>query len=143
MLAVAGGRRLPSQSPNSRTTYHCFYNTVLQSTGPPDASFPAELRVYGPRDSVVLADNTVVFVYARLHVPPTGTALLDVIQMYPFPGDPSDDTYDDHLPDIPAFVTALGVVRSVRDVTAIDHNKRVTVEVTERVRDERRGTMLE
>ncbi|GJE90161.1 hypothetical protein PsYK624_062880 [Phanerochaete sordida] len=143
MLAVGGGRRVASQSPAGRSTYHCYYNTVLQCDSGPGSSIPAELRVYSPRNSTVLADNTVVFVYARVHVPPGGTALLDAIHVYPFPGDPAEDSYDDHLPEIPPYIFGLGVVRSVRDVTAVDNNKRITLEVAERVREERRGFTFE
>lgn len=130
MLAVGGSRCVASQTPSGRNTYHCYYNTVLQTTCPSGASIPTELRVYSSKDGLVLPNNTVVFTYARTYIPPNGTALLKAIQVYPFSGDSSSENYDEHLPEIPPWLFAIGVVRSVRDVTTIDNNKRVTLEVS-------------
>ncbi|EKM52949.1 uncharacterized protein PHACADRAFT_210712 [Phanerochaete carnosa HHB-10118-sp] len=139
-LGLAGGRRAQG---GQSTTYYCYYNTVLQPNGDSEAGVPAELRVYSPKDSVVLPDNSVVFAYARVYIPAQGPALLDAIQIYPFPGDPSDDDYDNNLPTIPPFLFATGIIRSVRDVTTLDKNKYVLLEVSDRVRDGKKGFTFE
>ena len=89
MRCLGGGRRVPVQTVAGRTSFHCYYNTVVQTSCPSSASITAELRVYSPKDGVVFPDNTVVPAYVRVYIPSNGTVLLDAIQVCPFPGDPS------------------------------------------------------
>lgn len=133
-FALAGGRRVQSGA----TWYNHYHTAILTSTA--DSAMQAQLRVYSPRHDVPVADDTVAFVVARAYLPPTssGAALLEALHCFPYPGDASAPDYDEHLPVIPAFVTALGVVRAVHPPSSLDHDKRISLEVGEWIRDERK-----
>jgi len=42
---------------------------------------PTDLRIYSPINDVLHPDDIITFVVARLHIPPKGTILLDVIRI--------------------------------------------------------------
>ncbi|EKM48556.1 uncharacterized protein PHACADRAFT_202670 [Phanerochaete carnosa HHB-10118-sp] len=117
--------------------------TLLQPIRVSEKGVPTELCVYSPKDNVVLPDNTVVFAYTRVYISVKGPALLNAIQIYPFPSDPSDNDYDGNLPEILPCLFATGIVRSVHDVTAIDNNKRVMLEVSDCMQDGKKGFTFE
>jgi hypothetical protein len=74
---------------------------------------PADLHIYSPINDVLHPDDTITFVVAQLHIPPTGTILLDVIRIVPFPSDPLHDSYDDAVPNFQfPMVYGLGIVSS-------------------------------
>jgi hypothetical protein len=90
-------------------TWHAHYTTAIQCINPP--YLPADLHTYSPINDVLHADNTIVFVVAQVHVPHTGNVLLDVLHIVPHPGDPSQDSYDDTVPNFQfPMVYGLGIV---------------------------------
>ncbi|KAH9918035.1 hypothetical protein B0H21DRAFT_659508, partial [Amylocystis lapponica] len=140
LFALAHGRRVSSVTRAGTPTYHCHYSTTIQCSS--GDLIPAELRIYSPRDNFPVRDNTVAFVVAKLYIPPPGsgstTALLEAYSLFPCPGDPSSDTYDDMLPDMPnPFVYGLGVVRG-RWSLLPDNSKAFAVEVSDHIRDEKK-----
>jgi hypothetical protein len=94
--------------------WHVHYDTALTCQDPP--LLPAELRNYSPINDTVFQDDTVAFVMAKAYVPPgnvVGNILLEAIHIAPLLGDPSDDSYDEHMPDFPyPIVFGLGTVTS-------------------------------
>ena len=94
--------------------WHVHYNTALTCQDLP--LLPAELRNCSPVINTVFQDDTVTFVMAKAYVPPgnvAGNILLEAIHITPLPGDPSDDSYDEHMPDFPyPIVFGLGTVSS-------------------------------
>ncbi|EKM53736.1 uncharacterized protein PHACADRAFT_30676 [Phanerochaete carnosa HHB-10118-sp] len=125
MLSLGGGRCAQG---GQSTTYYCYYNTVLQPTRVSKKGVLAELCVYSPKDNVVLPDDTVVFAYT---------------QIYSFPGNPSDNDNNNNLPEILPCLFATGIVRSVHDVTAIDNNKCVMLEISDHVQNGKKGFTFE
>lgn len=139
-FALASGRRTQTGS-----AWYNHYHTSLQTTTD-GAALQAQLRVYsGDKSDQPLADDTVVFIVARAYLPlrNNGPALLEAFHCYPYPGDASDSAYDEQLPDIPVFMSALGIVRDCRNAEPQDNNKRISVEVGEWVREERRSFVVE
>ena len=57
-------------------------------------------------------DNTITFNVTQVHVPRTGNDLLDVLHIIvPCPGDPSQDSYNDTVPNFQfPMVYGLGIV---------------------------------
>ena len=71
---------------------------------------------YSDRYLTVFQDNTVAFVLAKAYVPPgniAGNVLLEAIHVVPLLGDPSDESYDERMPNFPyPLVLGLGTVTS-------------------------------
>ncbi|KAH7907760.1 hypothetical protein BJ138DRAFT_1014023 [Hygrophoropsis aurantiaca] len=142
-LALGAGRRVMSIKPGSSSkTWHCFYASVVQlSSG---QSLPAEIRAYSPFNDVVHPDNTVAFIVAKAHFPAHDTLLLDAYHIIPVPGNPSDDSYDNHLPDCPhPFVLGIGSVPVKTDVLADGVSKAFEVITSEYVRDSVKSTSVQ
>ncbi|KAI6040055.1 hypothetical protein EDC04DRAFT_2567632 [Pisolithus marmoratus] len=97
---------------SSTAMYHCVYKTTIQCTS--GVIFPAMLRVYSPFNDVALPDNTVTFVSAKMSIPaavPQDLILLEGISIISVPSDPSLDTYEHSVPDLPyPMVVGLGSV---------------------------------
>ena len=59
------------------------------------------------------------FLVAKAYIPPgniAGNVLLEAVHVAPLPGDPSEDSYDDHLPDFAhPLVFGLGTVTAAVD----------------------------
>ncbi|OBZ78509.1 hypothetical protein A0H81_02121 [Grifola frondosa] len=99
-------------------------------------TLPAELRIYSPRNDTPLPDNTIAFVVAKAHAPANGTILLDALSIYPFPGDPNSDDYQDAIPDMPyPFAYGLGSIQAKHEVLADGVSKGFMVDLSEHVRD--------
>ncbi|KAI6097775.1 hypothetical protein EDD17DRAFT_1415336, partial [Pisolithus thermaeus] len=80
---------------SSTATYHCVYETTIQCTS--GIIFPAMLHAYSPFNNMVLPDNTVAFVSAKVCVPvttPHDPMLLEGICVVTVPGDPASDSYE-------------------------------------------------
>ena len=94
-LAVGNGRREVTTKPGWEhkevCVYHNHYTTSVQcSSG---------------------SDNTVTYVAAKCCFLPHNDALLDAIYLAPVPGDPNDESYEDHIPEISVpFVFGVGHV---------------------------------
>lgn len=91
-------------------TYFMQYMTTFQCSL--EDYLPAEVRVYSPPgDTTPYPDNTVVFMVARVSTADSAHALLDVLSMAPFPGDPTEPCYEESLPDVPnPHIVILGTV---------------------------------
>jgi hypothetical protein len=79
---------------------------------------PSQLRMYSEADDVVLADHTVAFVTAKVHIPvgdgPVVTEL-EGTHIVPLPGDPKSPTYSSQLPNFCfPLVFAHGVVGAAK-----------------------------
>ncbi|KAG6370025.1 hypothetical protein JVT61DRAFT_12544 [Boletus reticuloceps] len=135
-FGVGAGRRMSLQKPGSKKIYHCFYTTSFPSGLDADERYPAEIRVYSRYNDYVLPDNTVVFLVAKaffaLHEP----ILLEATTFVPVPGDPTDTSYDNNVPDLTTpLIIGLGIVPSRFDVLADGKSKTCTVVSTDYVRD--------
>jgi len=141
-FAVANGERVVSTKPGTSTrTAHCFYTTAVQCSS--SAALPAQLRVYSPQHDTPLADGTVAFVVAKAAFPPHSTVLLDAYFMIPIPGDPSSESYDDALPDMPyPLLFGLGSVPSKTEQCS-NGTRAFQVSVAEYVRDSSKASNIE
>jgi hypothetical protein len=133
-FALANGHRLQTLKPGTSVrTWHAHYATTIQCITPPYV--PADLRIYSPINDVLHPDNTIAFVVARVHIPHTGDILLDALHIVPCPGNPSDDSYDDTVPDFQfPMVYGLGVVSSPHE-SLPNGSTAFSVALTEYVRD--------
>lgn len=84
--------------PKGRDVFYCIYQTSIQCSS--GVATPAELRVYSPPGDDPLAEDTVIFLLAKVYIPTSGKALLDAICLFPVPGVPSDDKYENSIPDM-------------------------------------------
>ncbi|KAJ3017519.1 hypothetical protein NUW54_g564 [Trametes sanguinea] len=76
-----------------------------------------------------------------MYAPTSGDFLLDAISLYPVPGDPSDDAYQDNVPDMPyPFLSLLGCVTS--QAVVVSGSRHFPVRVQEYVRDETRESLI-
>lgn len=136
-LAVSGGRRLSSENPTThKTTHHVYYDTVIQTAG---TDVHAEIRTWAPNNEPVLADGTIVDIVAKVSAPSNGKVLLDSTQFWPFPGDPNDATYEDHVPERP-FPTLFVLGHTVGSPDTMDDGISIgyPVQTAEYVRDQSR-----
>jgi hypothetical protein len=133
-FALGNGRRLQTTKHGTQTrTWHAHYTTTIQCVTPPYV--PADLRIYSPINDILHPDNTIAFTIARVHIPRTGDVLLDALYIIPCPGNPSEDSYDDTVPDFQfPMVYGLGVVSSVHE-NLPDGSTAFSVTLTEYVRD--------
>ena len=133
-FALANGHRLQTLKPGTSVrTWHAHYATTIQCITPPYV--PADLHIYSPINDVLHPDNTIAFVVARVHIPHTGDILLDALHIVPCPGNPSDDSYDDTVPDFQfPMVYGLGVVSSPHE-SLPNGSTAFSVALTEYVRD--------
>ncbi|KAG6371081.1 hypothetical protein JVT61DRAFT_10621 [Boletus reticuloceps] len=135
-FGVGAGRRVSQQKPGSKKIYHCFYTTSFPSTGDADQRYPAEIRVYSRFNDTVLPDNSVVFIVAKgffvLHEP----ILLEATTFVPVPGDPTDTSYDNNVPDLTTpLIIGLGVVPTPFEILSDGKSKTCTVVSSDYVRD--------
>jgi len=80
---------------------------------------PVNIRIFSIADHI-LADYTTALIIGNFHIPSlSGDILLDVIHMFPVPGDPLDsENYDKSLPDfLYPFVHVIGHVNAVSTKT--------------------------
>ncbi|KAI6094229.1 hypothetical protein EDD17DRAFT_1469939, partial [Pisolithus thermaeus] len=98
----------------STVTYHCVYETMIQCTS--GVVFPAMLCVYSPFNDIILADNAVTFVLAKIAIPanvPGKHILLEGVYMVPVPSNVNIKDYEHHVPDFPhPMIIGLGSVTS-------------------------------
>jgi hypothetical protein len=120
-LELTHGRRVRTDVKKADGTsfgkYQVYYNSSVICSE--TVSLPAEIRKYSPASEVVLPENTVAFVVAKMNVPtgkgPT-SVLLEAWHITPVPGDPASDGYDDLAPDFcRPLVFALGTVGTGHD----------------------------
>jgi hypothetical protein len=140
-FCLAGGVRRPTPKKTAANgtpinVYHMYYDTTIST---PNGPLQAQLRVYSSNAGLPLADNTVVFAVARAHVRQQGPALLDAQAVYPYPGDPDSDSYEDGIPDFPGtFFIGAGPSRTSLkspEVAPDGHSRAFTLELSDYVRD--------
>ncbi len=149
-FSVARGTRISVPRPRPQTsivptnstaaTYFMTYQTTFQcSLGD---FVPAEARVYSPPNDLPLPDNTVVFLIGRVCTSVSGSALIDVIHLFPCPGDPADPSYDTHIPDAPyPFLIVLGMVLGAGEELG-DGSRCFNVEASAHVCDQKRSSFI-
>src|SRR5262245_44954559 len=98
-------------------SFYTVYSTCVQCQHN-EAGAPAELRLWSSSSAVILPDDTIVFVIAKLFAPTNGPFLLECIYVGNFPGDPDDSSYADVVPEVDAgpFVVVVGQVIKVPDI---------------------------
>ncbi|KAI6127247.1 hypothetical protein F5141DRAFT_985671, partial [Pisolithus sp. B1] len=86
--------------------------TTIQCTS--GAVSPMTLHVYSPFNDVALPDNTITFMSAKASIPTTvsdDTVLLEGICVVAVPRDPTSNSYEHMIPDLPyPMVVGLGLV---------------------------------
>ena len=136
-FALSNGIHVPTIKtlPDNSTmrTNHIVYQTFLQCQG--GEALTAKLRIFAPVRTAVLPDMTVAFIIAKGHFAPGDTIYLDAYVLNPFPGDPSDDHYEDPIPDCPyPFVFVIGQVTSI-DNSSVNHPA-INILATEYIREQ-------
>ncbi|KAL0954576.1 hypothetical protein HGRIS_003536 [Hohenbuehelia grisea] len=129
---VNGHRERTSRDGKSR--WHVIYSTTLScATG---ACVDAEVRMYSPSNDVIHSMDSVALISAKVHIPTSGPILLEAYRIVVCPGDPSQESYEDALPDMPApLVFALGSVIG-QSKTHPDGSKSYMMNVSDYVRDQ-------
>lgn len=108
-FALANGRRSSKEraGSSSKPVWYCIYSTSLQCAS--GLALPVELRIFHPQSAPILADNIVAFVSARAYCPDKdGIILLEAYHLFPVPGVPSDEHYQDCIPNM-QFPYAFGL----------------------------------
>jgi len=84
----------------------------------------------------MLPDDSVVHVIGRLNAPPNSTIVLDSFVCSVYPGDPSDDGYQDGIPsDLVPLVWVVGGVASKTAIVDASKSRQFDLAVSEYVRD--------
>ncbi|KIJ32921.1 hypothetical protein M422DRAFT_265261 [Sphaerobolus stellatus SS14] len=95
-------------SPNNGRFTYVVYNTSVY-TADLQAAFPATLRCFLPQGMSPYANNTTIFLYGKICAPTAQPFLIDAMNMFPYPGDPSDANYG----IVPAFAPHISVLGHV------------------------------
>ncbi|KAJ6548625.1 hypothetical protein B0H19DRAFT_1161441 [Mycena capillaripes] len=121
---LKSGRRVPTVKPNSSyTVWHIHYNTHVWCAN--DTQIAAELRLYGTNGTPTLPDGTVAFALCKAQSSPNAVISLDAVTFIPMPGDPTSNSYDDHLPDVhTSFVFAIGHITGAAETLDDGHSSR-------------------
>jgi hypothetical protein len=118
-VTVAGGHHVSSirvasptkSSSASTSTNHVHYNIAAYGTN--DAVVEGTIRMWCMKDSPILEDNTLAYVFGKIHVTTTASGLslnIEAFDIIGFPGDPTDDEYEQNIPSFGAMtVLALGM----------------------------------
>ncbi|KAI6098444.1 hypothetical protein EV401DRAFT_2147477, partial [Pisolithus croceorrhizus] len=144
-FALANGECVKMLRAGSSTaTYHCVYETTIQCTS--GVVFPAMLCVYSPFNDVVLTDNTVAFISAKIAIPANvagDPVLLEGICVMPVPGDVNTEDYKRHIPDFPhPMIIGLGSVTNQPKTLCDGTSKAFDVISTDYVRDSRMASTV-
>ncbi|EIW75266.1 hypothetical protein CONPUDRAFT_159394 [Coniophora puteana RWD-64-598 SS2] len=137
LFSLVNGDRRAEQS-GSTQTFYCFYETAFRYSNGSEAS-SAQIRVYSPLGGLTLPDDTLAFVVAKACFDREGPILLDAQpqQFFPFPGDPSEEAYYDHVPefDFP-LLFAVGRVNAPSTIDSLlPPLQRFDIAVSEYVRN--------
>ncbi|KAI0038340.1 hypothetical protein FA95DRAFT_1567799 [Auriscalpium vulgare] len=144
-FCLAGGKTRTPTSRNGQAanpTFHRFYDTTISLAD--GTTLQAQLRIWSPSNDVGHPDNTVVFATVKAHSAAGSPALLDVMSLIPYPGNPSDADYDDPIPVLPSTFVGIGVVRSQGPETAADGLSRAfLLDVSDYVRDSTKTSTIQ
>jgi hypothetical protein len=124
---------------------HYVYYTVGLQCLHPQSNLLGELRSYCHSSTdPILPDNTVIFVVAKAHAPPNACVVMDSLYIAAIPGNPEDESYDDHVPDMCyPFVFCLGQVTRSLSATATSTLKTFQLNVSEYVRSKQNTSSLQ
>ena len=140
-LALEDGRIVGFENPTSKKTVrHAVYDSVLLT---PDGEIPLEVRTYAGNNPV-LPNGTIVFVVGKLAGLNEDASFVDAIKFVPVPGDPTDDTYEDGVPDMPhpLFCVTGQIVGSVSTSGSILSHTLTSSEWIRDVRQPSKFTLL-
>ncbi|KAJ2929035.1 hypothetical protein H1R20_g8058, partial [Candolleomyces eurysporus] len=143
IFALTGGQVIcaPSKSTPSRSYSYIMYDTTVQFLK--GQVMPASLHVYQEPGTVVLPPNTVVVLIAKFaplspsNASAPNIALLDAIQLFPFPGNPSDPAYQTHIPNFNhPFIFGVGNVLAPAQVLPDGQSRMFNVSIPDYIRDQ-------
>lgn len=103
--------RVTVENPKTKRSSY-FYTYDSELLGRNNISRRAQIRSYSRPGSVPYPPNTIVFVFGRAAISKDDnkTLLIEVINAFPFGGDPNAEDYDENIPEmLPQFV-AVGHV---------------------------------
>ena len=131
-----GRRVMKNDNGKSTATYYVVYSTSLAcADDAEDNAINADLRVFCPQSTALFPDGTVVYASAKMFAPPDPPILLDAIRIHPFPGDPTSEEYDDHIPQNVASAVVLHGCVTGPPSTSADGSRKFPLTVSEYVRD--------
>jgi hypothetical protein len=111
-FAVKSSHRVVVQCVVNETTFksnYIHYQTALQCTT--GVSYGTELCVFATSQSTILPDNSIAHIIAKAEINAGCDAFLEAVSFTVIPGDPSDNNYEDHIPNEPyAHIFILGQV---------------------------------
>jgi hypothetical protein len=87
------------------SAHHIIYQSGFRGTD--GKSIATSIHTWD-RGLNILKDLTVVYVNGKLHAPRNSTIAIDATEFKAMPGDPDDEDYDTHLPDV-EYPTIFGV----------------------------------
>lgn len=128
-LCLTHGQR---QSTNPK--YYTFYTTALECAS--GHILTANVRFYSPPNEPLLPQASVVHLVGRFIAPTSSTVLIDTLDSKTYPGDPTDDNYETHIPDdsIPR-ITVVGSVIKESDLKIDTAFRNFKVMISDYVRD--------
>jgi hypothetical protein len=131
----------PGRDGRDIRVFHNHYVTSIQCADGSAAA--ADLRVYSPFKDALLPDETVAFIIAKGFAPLGESVQLDTFYLSQVPGDPSADSYDDSVPNVPIpFIFAIGQVSSGVSLLPGTKIKCFSVALTEYIRDDYRSSTI-
>ncbi|KIJ30618.1 hypothetical protein M422DRAFT_267766 [Sphaerobolus stellatus SS14] len=113
---------------------HVVYKTSVH-TDDGRESFPAYIRTFLPGGSTPLEDNTTVFLYGKLCASCRSPFLIEVINMFCYPGDPTDP-FHGAGPSFCPRVSILGHVQNSTDIPTYEGCRMFTLISSAWVRDQ-------
>jgi hypothetical protein len=108
----------PRPGGGSLTSKWHVYSTGVQWRS--NHGLRGELRVFAGGNNFIYPNNTVAFVVGHAAIDRSHVVLIECDQLIPVPGDPTDEDYDEFIPNMPApAVITLGPV-SIRSQSGLD-----------------------
>ncbi|KIJ44465.1 hypothetical protein M422DRAFT_252070 [Sphaerobolus stellatus SS14] len=113
---------------------HVIYKTSVH-TDDGRESFPAYIRAFLPHGSTTFEDNTTIFLYGKLSASCRSPFLIEVINMFRYPGDPADPLHGAG-PSFAPRRCILGHVQNTTDVPSYEGHRTFSVLASAYVRDQ-------
>ena len=119
-------------------TWHCEYDTALQCMD--NSVLPVRFHIFSPPSDGAFANCSVSFVQVKAYIPSNGDpVLLEGIWQALLPGNPEDDNYQAHAPNlIYTMVHGVGVVKPMGHGSGHGDDRQFEVEVCPWVCDDNR-----
>ncbi|KIJ29377.1 hypothetical protein M422DRAFT_269214 [Sphaerobolus stellatus SS14] len=113
---------------------HVIYKTSVH-TDDRRESFPTYIRAFLPHGSATFEDNTTIFLYGKLSASCRSPFLIEVINMFRYPGDPADPLHGAG-PSFAPRLCILGHVQNTTDVPSYEGHRTFSVLASAYVRDQ-------